>query len=197
MTKAQLVQFIQINLGGGIISDDIEKKYPTEVVEAALSMAMQDIMSQPASGYNLRDIVVMKTATSPILQDGQRAYIELPFTPMDGINSLGRVMFGGTGTSLSIHANKASFGMMSELKGASMRNGLYPENDRYYFVQAPFGDSVEVTMIPSLLDYEDGDEVVLGDNHFKILQAVFQVLGIANQRIVDNVNQQQLDNERN
>jgi hypothetical protein len=197
MTKIELVEFIQTTLGGGVISDDVRKKYPTEVVEAALSMAMQDIMSKPASGYNLRDIVVMKTSEVSIQVEGTRSYIELPYRPMDGINSIGRVMFGGTGTSLSIHPNKVSFGMMSELKGTSMRNGLYPENERYYFVQQPFGSSIEVTMIPSLMDYDDQDELVLGDNHLTILQAVYQVLGIANQRIVDNINQQQLDNERN
>jgi hypothetical protein len=85
--------------------------------------------------------------------------------------------------------------MMSELKGSNMRNGVYPMNDKWYFVNPVTFEEVYISMIPSFDEYNDEDDFVFGDQHLFVFDKVQQIFARSDSKLMDQVNQQIPDNE--
>lgn len=199
MTKGEFIEFIQHNLSGGASVQDKESKFSIEVIEVAVGIILQDLASMDVrpGAVNIMNWLISKSKTAVVLDDNGRKYFMAPMEGLAGPNSLKHVGLEVGSPSFSIHSSYPAMSMMSELKGESMRTGVYPSNNRWYFTKNVLFDSVYVTMVPSFREYDDTDEFVAGDQYFQLYARVEEMFSGVYGRLVDQQNDNAVKDERN
>lgn len=191
MKKGVFVEYVQHNLSAGLTVDDTQKKFPAQLVETAMELVIQDLVSPQNIGGSLRNVISPKTGKSIIQEDDLgRSYFTLPFEASSGIESLLFVAPTYNASPYTLHRNVAMVSVYRELQGRQQSNGVFLENGNYVFIKSPMVESVIVSMLPKFSEYEDEDDLVMGDKHQYVYQAILQMLTVNLQRVEDRINNQ-------
>lgn len=190
MKKGAFIEYIQHNLSAGLTVDDTRKKYPTQVIEMAVDLVVQDLLNTGMTNQSIGALLVPKTGSAEIQRDGNRKYIELPYTSISSSRGILMVTPDMSGIPYDVYANASMMTMYRELQQSNMSNGLYLENNKYFFIRDPLVDEVVVVMYVVLSEYDDDDDFTLGDKHVLVYNLVIEMMNVNMQRIEDRINNQ-------
>jgi hypothetical protein len=188
MKKGRFVEYVQHNLSAGLVVDDTEKKFPEQVIDAAIDLVIADLLN--LSGNPLNKLLVPKTSEVTVESTGDRKYIELPYESVSGTRGVLMISPSLDSSPFRVYSNFRDYHLYKELQGPNMGNGLYPMEGKYFFGRNPILDSVFVTMYCSLSEYDNDDELTLGSNHILVYGKIIEMLTINIQRVEDRVNNQ-------
>lgn len=199
MKKGQFLEFVEQQLNGGVSLNDKSKKYTPQAIELAIGMAIQDIAgSDVRPGYeNIINYLVTKSSSDvPVQRENGKAFFLLPFAPLSGAMSIKFVGVDINASPFSFHPSAPMYSMMNELKAGSMRNGFYPDNEKFVFHRDPLVDHLFVSMIPAFDEYNEEDEFVVGDQHMNLYGRVLEIMKPVDQRLLDNKNDNAVEDEQ-
>lgn len=169
MTKAELIELVQVNLAGGDTPDDVKGKYHPEVVAAYIELAIEDFAAQAYRNKRTRaqvDLdVITKTYNGLEIQcDDARGekYVDIPHPYVNMPMGEG-VRWISPQKAIQEKFDKVSSGQIGNLSGleaSEIYELYYIEGQRAYFYNIHESRKmVRVCIIPKFRSLSDDDEV--------------------------------------
>ena len=189
MNKAQFIELIQETIGGGVITDDIKKRYHPEVIAASVDAHLESMASMVVNSpkenasYSLSALAhVIPCISQECEKKGGRWYFDIPKPFMNLPMNKGIVAITGvSGYSGKVHL--VSSYEAADLDGtdaSSLTVTGFLTGNRVYVMNGPEGKDIgfRVIIIPKFRELDWDDEVYVPNG--KTSELISMVISLMN-----------------
>lgn len=171
MKKGTAIEKIQTLLNGGRPNEDVELKYPTQLIEEMVNQAILEIITAKDNmngGMGAPGSIAGRIAVPYIVNVGADwKKVMLDKRPLNRTDSILSIKGVDTGTDYGIRCDVAKITIMGTLRPHAPA-GAYAllEGDSAFLVfdKTLVDKQIQVFMIPSILDLDDDDDFLLDGN---------------------------------
>jgi hypothetical protein len=201
MKKGHLVDMARIYLNGGQPTEDMEQKFPTEAIELTINLTILEIIGakdQQAGGEGAPGSMLGKIATPFMVSVSDYKNVLLPFSPINGTDSIASITGVRSGLEYGIRADVGRVRIMGALRPNSQAGAyVLDSNDESYLVfdKHLVDDKLEVFAVPDITKLEDTDDIFLDSYENMVLDLIMPRLSFMNNRPIDTKTNQVPDSD--